>query len=46
METYRITEDSVLSGSGWSPYIGSIGVGKVVKSVINGKTVYEREKDE
>lgn len=31
MDTYRITEADILSGSGWTPYIGALGTGRVTE---------------
>lgn len=43
MEAFDITEDDVLSGAGWSPYVGAMGIGRVRRSVIKGRTVYQRQ---
>lgn len=38
---HKITEQEVLSGTGWSPYVGYIAGGKLRKLVSGGKTVFE-----
>jgi len=43
MEHFVISQDDVASGAGWTPYLGAVGVGRVIKSVINGRNVYERQ---
>lgn len=37
----KISEQSVISGTGWSPYVGYITGGKLIKLVSGGKTVFE-----
>lgn len=44
MEEYEIRNEDLLTKCGWSPYNGWRVVGKVKKTVIRGKTVYENGK--
>lgn len=36
---YRIAEDDVVSGSGWTPFAGKLAVGKVVNMQVRGKQI-------
>lgn len=38
---FTISNDNLKTKCGWTPYAGMTGYGKVVKTVIRGKTVYE-----
>lgn len=46
MEEYRIGHDypGGMSGSGWTPYLNNIAVGRVERVKINGKTLMDRDK--
>lgn len=41
MEDYRIeSEDDMVSGAGWTPYLGKLVTGKLVSSSVQGKNVF------
>ncbi|MCB9822824.1 amidohydrolase family protein [Candidatus Nomurabacteria bacterium] len=44
LEEYTITNENLFTKCGWSPFDGQKVTGKVVKTVINGKTCFENGK--
>jgi dihydroorotase len=44
MEEYEITNETLLTKCGWSPFAGRRVIGKVVRTVLRGETVFENGK--